>query len=445
MPPDVSVAPSMPVVSSLPQPAPQTTSAGNGAAQVVSAAFGSELAKALAVPPQPKQPAATTDAAAAPPAEVGAQPATPTAPETAAASQQPTTETPTASASPATPQATPVASSPQLPVGSGPLPIQLPAASAPSTAEAAPVASHDAATGKKSGTRAAPRQAPTDQQPVTPTIAASPPVTAAVADGAPDTAKAVVSQADATTPAASSSVKPATGAAKHVADADADDSLPRSPLPTQGATPTKPAPPANPSTAEPATAVLPTPTEPIQQAATAPATTPAASATAPIRADSPAAQLAPALMQIGHASDGAQRLTVRLDPPELGHVQVRIDRPSEAPARVEITVEKSETLMLLLRDQPQLQRALDQAGVPSEGRSVTFHVAPSDPAPHSEPSTASAPGVAAGGPSGDGSHGAARNGGQPAHRQASSPDDADADFMPVASPHWVRAGLDITA
>ncbi len=102
-------------------------------------------------------------------------------------------------------------------------------------------------------------------------------------------------------------------------------------------------------------------------------------------------------MQIGHASDGAQRLTVRLDPPELGHVQVRIDRPSEAPARVEITVEKSETLTLLLRDQPQLQRALDQAGVPAEGRSVTFHVAPSDPAQRSDPSTAPASGAATGG------------------------------------------------
>ena len=83
---------------------------------------------------------------------------------------------------------------------------------------------------------------------------------------------------------------------------------------------------------------------------------------------------------MGHAPDGAQRLTVRLDPPELGQVQVRIDRPPDAPARVEITVEKPETLTLLLRDQPQLQHALDQAGVPPEGRSVTFHIASPEPA-----------------------------------------------------------------
>ena len=97
---------------------------------------------------------------------------------------------------------------------------------------------------------------------------------------------------------------------------------------------------------------------------------------------------------------------MRLDPPELGHVQVRIDRPPDAPARVEITVEKVETLTLLLRDQPQLQHALDQAGVPAEGRSVTFHIASPEPAPRSEPAAVPAPGVATGGPSGDGSHGA---------------------------------------
>jgi flagellar hook-length control protein FliK len=78
---------------------------------------------------------------------------------------------------------------------------------------------------------------------------------------------------------------------------------------------------------------------------------------------------------MAHAPDGTQRLTLRLDPPELGHVQIRIDRPADAPARVDITVERTETLTLLLRDQPQLQRALDQAGVPPDGRSVTFHVA----------------------------------------------------------------------
>jgi flagellar hook-length control protein FliK len=163
------------------------------------------------------------------------------------------------------------------------------------------------------------------------------------------------------------------------------------------------------------------------------------------RPASPAAQMAPVLVSLGHMSDGTQRLTMRLDPPELGRVQVSIDRPAGAPARVEITVEKIETLTLLLRDQPQLQHALDQAGVPAEGRSVTFHIASPEPAPRSEPLPAPMPGVAAGGPNGEGSHGAPRNGGQPDRHHTGTPDAGDTGLTTVTPPGWARGGLDITA
>jgi flagellar hook-length control protein FliK len=148
-----------------------------------------------------------------------------------------------------------------------------------------------------------------------------------------------------------------------------------------------------------------------------------------------------------HTSDGVQRITVRLDPPELGRVQVRIDRPTDAPARVEITVEKAETLTLLLRDQTQLQRALDQAGVPTEGRSVTFHIASPEPAPRGEaaPTPMPAPGVAGGGPNGNGSQGAPRNGGQPDRHQSGMPDTSNTEFTPVTPQGRARGGLNIIA
>ena len=63
---------------------------------------------------------------------------------------------------------------------------------------------------------------------------------------------------------------------------------------------------------------------------------------------------------------------IRLAPTELGHVQVRIERPADAPARVVLAVERPDTLMLLMRDQPQLNRALDAAGVPPDGRTLQF-------------------------------------------------------------------------
>jgi flagellar hook-length control protein FliK len=134
---------------------------------------------------------------------------------------------------------------------------------------------------------------------------------------------------------------------------------------------------------------------------------------------------------------------MRLDPPELGHVQIRIDRPLDAPARVEITVERTETLTLLLRDQPQLQRALDQAGVPPDGRSVTFHVATSEAGQRSDGAPTSNPGTASSGLAGDGSHGASRQGGSPTRH--GNPDDTETEFVQIALPGWVRGGIDITA
>jgi hypothetical protein len=155
---------------------------------------------------------------------------------------------------------------------------------------------------------------------------------------------------------------------------------------------------------------------------------------------------------MSHAPDGAQRLTMKLEPPELGQVHIQIDRPTDdTPARVAITVERPETLQLLLRDQPQLQRALDQAGVPAEGRSITFHVATPEPTARAETAMAPTPAGSSAAMGGDLSHSASRQGGrstQPeAETGASSATDHNEDLGAVAvtSTRWLRAGLDITA
>jgi flagellar hook-length control protein FliK len=160
---------------------------------------------------------------------------------------------------------------------------------------------------------------------------------------------------------------------------------------------------------------------------------------------SPAEQVAPVLLSMAHAPDGAQRLTLRLDPADLGQVQIRIDRPPEAAARVEITVEKPETLILLLRDQPQLQHMLNQAGVPPEGRSVTFHLASPEAGPRYDGEQTPG-GTGTGSPgTGDASNGASHQGGRPARGAFADTDDMKADSARAAHPGWVRAGLDITA
>lgn len=136
-------------------------------------------------------------------------------------------------------------------------------------------------------------------------------------------------------------------------------------------------------------------------------------------------------------------MTLRLEPADLGQVQIRIDRPQDGPAQVEITVQRPETLTLLLRDQPQLERALDQAGVPPDGRSLTLHVAPPSESVASS-SGGGGSGIATSGDTGQGgSNGAGtRSGGQ---GQTGDAADQDQDNTPTPLARWLRAGLDITA
>ena len=157
-------------------------------------------------------------------------------------------------------------------------------------------------------------------------------------------------------------------------------------------------------------------------------------------APSPAAQVAPALVSLAQAPAGGSRLTLRLDPAELGHVQIRIDRAQDAPARVEITAERPETLALLQRDQPQLQRALDQAGVPADGRSLTFHVASQQ--------TGGGQSWSGGGQSWSGAGTSGQSGGGSQSWSGASPQSSEDDAeigQPQTTSRWLRAGLDITA
>jgi len=62
------------------------------------------------------------------------------------------------------------------------------------------------------------------------------------------------------------------------------------------------------------------------------------------------------------ARSGKSRFEIRLDPADLGRIDVRIDVDRTGQVTSHLTVEKPETLSLLRQDAPQLQRALDDAG-----------------------------------------------------------------------------------
>lgn len=177
-------------------------------------------------------------------------------------------------------------------------------------------------------------------------------------------------------------------------------------------------------------------------AATAPSTSQARATAVPAGAraapSAATAQVMPAVVSLAAGAGGSHSMTLRLDPASLGAVQIRIDRSVDAPARVDITADRPETLALLQGDQHHLQQALDQAGIPAEGRQLTFHTAAPSPDSTAQPSRSDI-GSGGSGQGQTGQHGPRTRrgpGGEAALEGAALP--------PIAS-GWLRAGIDITA
>jgi Meckel syndrome type 1 protein len=89
----------------------------------------------------------------------------------------------------------------------------------------------------------------------------------------------------------------------------------------------------------------------------------------------PARQVTPAVIAV--AIGGGGRISVTLEPVELGRVEISVERGADAP-QVVILAERPETLALLQRDQRELDRALTQAGLPGEGRAISFGLSGGD-------------------------------------------------------------------
>lgn len=87
-----------------------------------------------------------------------------------------------------------------------------------------------------------------------------------------------------------------------------------------------------------------------------------------------AAQVAPQVAaQIArHTAQGNSRFQIRLHPEELGGVDVELKITSDGVVKAHLTVERSETLDLFLRDQRGLERALDAAGLKVDSDTLQF-------------------------------------------------------------------------
>jgi hypothetical protein len=72
------------------------------------------------------------------------------------------------------------------------------------------------------------------------------------------------------------------------------------------------------------------------------------------------------------ALEGKHRFEIRLDPPELGRIDVRLDVHRDGHVTSRLVVERVETLDLLRRDAPALERALQSAGLHTNESGLHF-------------------------------------------------------------------------
>jgi chemotaxis protein MotD len=140
-------------------------------------------------------------------------------------------------------------------------------------------------------------------------------------------------------------------------------------------------------------------------------------------ASAPAVPIAGLAVEIAaRARGGCNKFDIRLDPPELGRIDVRLDVDRNGQVTSHVTVERADTLQLLQSQQPQLQRALEQAGLTTTNNGLQFTLRDQS-----------------------GQNGAGGNGGQPPVPQLVIPDPklSAIDTTQIYSRWNIRGGLDI--
>lgn len=89
----------------------------------------------------------------------------------------------------------------------------------------------------------------------------------------------------------------------------------------------------------------------------------------------PATQMVAAQITKGAAEGETKSMTLKLDPPELGRIEIRMDFGKEKGMKAHLVIEKQETFLMLQRDAHVLERALQDAGISAEDGGLSFELA----------------------------------------------------------------------
>ncbi|MFZ1989588.1 MAG: flagellar hook-length control protein FliK [Alphaproteobacteria bacterium] len=80
-----------------------------------------------------------------------------------------------------------------------------------------------------------------------------------------------------------------------------------------------------------------------------------------------------------HQTAGADHFNIKIDPPELGRIDVKIEMTSDGQTKAHLTADRQETLDLLQRDSGALQRALNSNGLRTDKDSLNFSLRQDNP------------------------------------------------------------------
>jgi len=97
-----------------------------------------------------------------------------------------------------------------------------------------------------------------------------------------------------------------------------------------------------------------------------------AAPSAPAPAPSVANQILPGVVSMAQSHGPGGRLSVSMTPDELGHVSITVDRAADGTTSIHVAAERLTTLDLLRKDQGDLVRSLDQAGIAANDHSLSF-------------------------------------------------------------------------
>ena len=90
----------------------------------------------------------------------------------------------------------------------------------------------------------------------------------------------------------------------------------------------------------------------------------------PVQPQTPAREIA--INMARNLTGGTSRFEIRLDPAELGRIDVRMELGADGRVQAHLTVEKPETLDMLQRDARALEKALSDAGLDMENGSLGY-------------------------------------------------------------------------